>query len=220
MTEKSITNKEYNLAGGHVRFRFVEGEKNGEEVLVTRDTFFIGRNLNNNLVLDDRSVSRKHAVLNFVYGEYSLSDLNSFKGVEVNGKEVKEAVLHSGDRVRIGATVLEFLEADSASPPAKRRKKWIWPVIFIAIAAVAAVAVFFAIQSFNKGKISKELMREIVYQYSLGIKAYNVNKDIESAKKYWQEVVSMDPAGITIHGRNARILLSNLPGNLNNEPNR
>ncbi|MBI2341549.1 MAG: FHA domain-containing protein [Deltaproteobacteria bacterium] len=212
MTEKSITNKEYNLAGGHVRFRFVEGEKVGREVLVTRDTFFIGRNLNNNLVLDDRSVSRKHAVLNFVNGEYTLSDLNSFKGVEVNGKEVKEAVLHSGDRVRIGATVLEFLEADSASPPAKRRKKWIWPVIFI--------AVFFAIQSFNKGKISKELMREIVYQYSLGIKAYNVNKDIESAKKYWQEVVFMDPAGITIQGRNAKILLENMPSNGQGAPNR
>jgi pSer/pThr/pTyr-binding forkhead associated (FHA) protein len=212
MTEKSITNKEYNLAGGHVRFRFVEGEKIGEEVLVTRDTFFIGRNLNNNLVLEDRSVSRKHAVLNFVNGEYTLSDLNSFKGIEVNGKEAKETVLHSGDRVRIGATVLEFLEADTASPQIARRKKWAWPVIFIAVTAAAMAVVFVAIRDYNREKIPKDLMREIVYHYSLGVKAYNVGKDTESAKTYWQKVISMDPAGITIQGRNAKILLDNMPG--------
>ncbi len=89
-TEKSITEKNEELIDRNARFRFLIGRKAGKEVPIKREAFFIGRGPNNNLILEDRSVSRKHAVLNYMDGRFILSDLKSTKGVIVNGQKAGE----------------------------------------------------------------------------------------------------------------------------------
>ena len=107
-TDKSITARDFDSAKIKARLCFLNGRNAGDEVKITKDTFFIGRSQTNNLILEDRSVSRKHAVLNFLDGEFVLSDLNSYKGIELNGEKVKEVVLRDGDKIRFGVWPSNF----------------------------------------------------------------------------------------------------------------
>ena len=61
----------------------------------------IGRSEQNDLRLDDASVSRYHAFLRRVDGRYLLSDVGSQNGTFVNGRRVHApSALQSGDRIR------------------------------------------------------------------------------------------------------------------------
>lgn len=205
-TDKSITAKVGAVPDKQFRFKFLNGSTKGQEALVSRDVFFIGRSGNNNLVLDDRSVSRKQAVLNFVDDKFILSDLNSFKGTVVNGKKVHEIELKNGDRVKMGGILLEFLEGEREI--FVRRKRGVkWFFLFLLIVAVAVGTYLF---TRPKTGIDAELMRQIEFNYSQGIRAYNVDKDVETATKYWQMVIELDKKNETIQSRKARLLLNEL----------
>ena len=65
----------------------------------------IGRSPDNDLVLDDRRVSRHHARLQARRGMLVLTDLDSANGSRVNGVAVSEVALGAGDRIEIGTTV-------------------------------------------------------------------------------------------------------------------
>ena len=68
---------------------------------------FIGRTPDNALVLDDGSVSRRHASLLHGAEGWLLKDLGSTNGTFVNGVRVREALLRDGDRVRVGGVILQ-----------------------------------------------------------------------------------------------------------------
>lgn len=77
------------------------------------------------VVIDtDRRVSRRHARIEWdaVGGHYLVYDLQSTNGVYVNGKRVDNKILASGDRIRLGETVLLFetQAVPSASPVSRR----------------------------------------------------------------------------------------------------
>src|SRR3981081_976220 len=79
----------------------------------------IGRGEQNDLRLNDGSVSRYHAFLRRVDGRYLLSDVGSQNGTFVNDRRVHgPSALDSGDRIRAGTTELTFhldVPADLAS---------------------------------------------------------------------------------------------------------
>lgn len=62
----------------------------------------IGRQADNDIVLDDRRVSRHHAEVIDRGGRWMVRDRGSTNGTSVNGKVVKEAVLKPGDRISFG----------------------------------------------------------------------------------------------------------------------
>ena len=65
-----------------------------------------------NILLDDVSVSRHHALITrTASGRITLRDLNSLNGTYVNGARVEETTLHSGDEVQIGKYKLVFWAA-------------------------------------------------------------------------------------------------------------
>jgi len=67
----------------------------------------IGRALDNDVIVEDRRVSRHHAQLRRRYGRYVLYDLGSSGGTQINGYPVEECVLHSGDVISFaGAQVI------------------------------------------------------------------------------------------------------------------
>lgn len=207
-SEKSTTEKS-EVKLNKVRFVFIGGDRNGEEVAIRRETFFIGRSASNNLVLDDRSISRKHAVLNFLEGKFILSDLNSFKGTYVNSQKISETELKNWDRVRFGNFVLEFQTGS------KRRKKvkkihLIWPLMFV-LGVLISLAVFFFKPTITP--IDKELLREVEYNYSEGVKAYNVDKNATAAGEYWKKVLQLDPKGETDEAKKVKVLLKTLSSN-------
>lgn len=74
----------------------------------------IGRAKSSNLVLDDDSVSRLHAVVHAMPdGQWQIVDRGSTNGLKINGKPAKEAVLHARDEIIIGDFKLRF--EDSAA---------------------------------------------------------------------------------------------------------
>jgi Protein of unknown function (DUF3662)/Inner membrane component of T3SS, cytoplasmic domain len=77
----------------------------GRRVVLDGSAVTIGRAPDNDLVLDDRRVSRHHAQLQARRGMLVLTDLNSANGSRVNGVAISEVALGAGDRIEIGTTI-------------------------------------------------------------------------------------------------------------------
>lgn len=78
---------------------------------ITGSPWIIGRSKENDLTLNDNSVSRRHAELRCKSdGSFTITDLNSLNGLYVNNAKVLTAVLHDGDRVDIGDIRLQFVQ--------------------------------------------------------------------------------------------------------------
>lgn len=76
----------------------------------------IGRARECDVVLDGDGVSRRHASIARVGGEWVLTDLGSSNGSFVNGARIGRAVLAAGDRVRFGAVALRCaIEGEAAA---------------------------------------------------------------------------------------------------------
>lgn len=203
--EKSITDM-------GAKFVFVGGIRAGNSVSINKESYFIGRSKNNNLVLEDRSVSRKHAVINYLDGLLVISDLNSFKGVYINSQRVQEASLGDGDRIKIGDILMEF-QCAFMEGRGHRRKKKRSPFIFIVLGLILTILAGFFIFKVASNGAKKKLASEVEYNYSQGIKAYNVDKDTEAAMRFWQKVIELDPNSTMEASRKARSLLNNLKSN-------
>jgi len=88
------------------------GQTAGTRVELTNEITSVGRHEDSDLLLDDVSVSRHHAVFTrTASGRITLRDLNSLNGTYVNGSRVEETTLHSADEVQIGKFKLVFWEA-------------------------------------------------------------------------------------------------------------
>jgi TPR repeat protein/pSer/pThr/pTyr-binding forkhead associated (FHA) protein len=68
----------------------------------------IGRMAENNIVLDDPTVSRQHAEITGEDKSYHLRDLNSADGTTVNGQPITEVDLKDGDTLRFAAVESTF----------------------------------------------------------------------------------------------------------------
>jgi pSer/pThr/pTyr-binding forkhead associated (FHA) protein len=77
-----------------------DGSKVSHEL--TGETITIGRLDDNNIQIDDISVSSHHAQLTLSGGDYHLNDLNSTNGTRVNGHTISEKQLHDGYKIRFG----------------------------------------------------------------------------------------------------------------------
>lgn len=69
----------------------------------------VGRGADNDLVLADPSVSRKHAQVDL--RAMRIDDLGSRNGTYLNGTRVQSASITVGDEVRVGATSLRIVNA-------------------------------------------------------------------------------------------------------------
>jgi uncharacterized RDD family membrane protein YckC len=74
------------------------------------DEVTIGRAETCNMVLDDKVVSRRHALVRAVEGGYLLVDNGSANGTLVNGLKVTEHRLKDGDEIRLGSSTLRFVD--------------------------------------------------------------------------------------------------------------
>ncbi|PCK08249.1 MAG: hypothetical protein COA42_10285, partial [Alteromonadaceae bacterium] len=69
----------------------------------------IGRNANNDLHLDEVSVSAMHAELSYENGEWQLRDMGSINGTYVNGKRINApTTIKSGYEIRIANVCLIY----------------------------------------------------------------------------------------------------------------
>jgi pSer/pThr/pTyr-binding forkhead associated (FHA) protein len=74
----------------------------------TQPEFTIGRDLANELCVDDKTVSSRHARLSFRQGQWWVEDLRSTNGTYINSEPVTTPlVLASGDLLRCGQVTLQ-----------------------------------------------------------------------------------------------------------------
>jgi two-component system NtrC family sensor kinase len=81
----------------------------------------IGREAGNAIQLDDHEVSRRHAEIRRVGEALVLADLGSSNGTFVNDDRADRADLASGDRIRVGRTVLVYAADQEATERALRQ---------------------------------------------------------------------------------------------------
>ncbi len=93
-------------------------EKNGAvkvHALNPGETISIGRDGNNNIVIDDPSVSRSHCLLYIGISSVEIEDLDSTNGVHVQGDRILARIqLNPSDELTIGNIVC-FLHATDHS---------------------------------------------------------------------------------------------------------
>lgn len=78
---------------------------------ITRTICRIGRSKDNELHLDDTSISRRHAEIHRNSdGTFEIMDMNSTNGVYINNEKIGKAELHEGDVLEIGDYFLHFTQ--------------------------------------------------------------------------------------------------------------
>jgi tetratricopeptide (TPR) repeat protein len=78
----------------------------------------IGRGTDQDVVLSDIAVSRRHVTVLSESGRFRIKDLGSGNGTLVNGQRVETKILVDGDHIEIGQTVMRFEHAASRSAAA------------------------------------------------------------------------------------------------------
>ena len=82
---------------------------NGTQIIpLDRSVINLGRRPDNHLVIDDGRVSRTHAQIRLVRGQYVVFDLDSRGGTFVNGSRVFQQVLHPGDVISLAGVPIVF----------------------------------------------------------------------------------------------------------------
>ena len=80
------------------------------------DRIRIGRESDNDLVLESDSCSRYHAEILLGRGLYKIVDLNSTNGISVNSQQVQEQLIGNGDSVEIGVYTLDLSIPQEETP--------------------------------------------------------------------------------------------------------
>jgi HD-GYP domain-containing protein (c-di-GMP phosphodiesterase class II) len=97
-----------------MRFEFLvrTGREAGRTIaLATGQLLTVGRLKSCDVHLDDESVSRRHCTIEARETACTVTDLGSANGTFVNDQLVKKADISAGDRLRVGATMLECIAA-------------------------------------------------------------------------------------------------------------
>ena len=98
----------FDLATARV-LTFRGGAQDGTDVELTETVTRIGRGLQADLVLENPTVSRRHAIVVVRDGEAYLHDDNSLNGTWRNDERVGDGVaLRDGDLLHFGAVTLRY----------------------------------------------------------------------------------------------------------------
>jgi diguanylate cyclase (GGDEF)-like protein len=85
------------------------GPNMGRQYTLQSKNASIGRDPSNDIVVDNDSVSRRHAKLTFEAGQRLITDLQSTNGSYVNNKPILTHFLQNGDQVKIGDTIFKYI---------------------------------------------------------------------------------------------------------------
>jgi pSer/pThr/pTyr-binding forkhead associated (FHA) protein len=103
------------LASGVASLVVRSGSQAGSVFPLHAEVTRLGRHPDSEIMLDDITVSRRHADIVRQGDQYSVRDAGSLNGTYVNLERVDDAVLHQGDEVQIGKFRLVFFATGTAS---------------------------------------------------------------------------------------------------------
>jgi pSer/pThr/pTyr-binding forkhead associated (FHA) protein len=102
--------------GEIIHLRILQGPSFGQEHSVPPEGLTFGRSGSSDVVILDDKLSRKHCRFLYRAGNLAVEDLDSSNGTRVNGVEVRESQLKTGDAIAIGDTVINVIHASLRAP--------------------------------------------------------------------------------------------------------
>lgn len=104
--DRPLTKEDLNtimrLADGTALLIATRGAVSGSRYLLDEDEITVGRDPSSDILLDDSTVSRTHAVFRRINGNYSVIDAGSLNGTYVNRQRVDSQELKNGDEIILG----------------------------------------------------------------------------------------------------------------------
>lgn len=104
--DRPLTKEDLNtimrLADGTALLISTGGAVSGSRYLLDEDEITVGRDPSSDILLDDSTVSRTHAVFRRINGNYSVIDAGSLNGTYVNRQRVDSQELKNGDEIILG----------------------------------------------------------------------------------------------------------------------
>ncbi len=85
------------------------GVQKNQRFIISGNNVSLGRSDDSNIVLDDVTVSQKHAKITKENNAWYINDENSLNGIYVNFIRVDKAILTAGDDIQIGKYRFTFL---------------------------------------------------------------------------------------------------------------
>lgn len=92
------------------------GAQAGATFALTGSITRMGRHPDSEIILDDITVSRRHADIIRDGDVYQVRDAGSLNGTYVNAERVDDAVLRQGDELQVGKFRLVFFELGAVEP--------------------------------------------------------------------------------------------------------
>ncbi len=104
--------------GGSFRLIVRRGPQPNQIYELNKETITLGRDVTNDIVINDPEVSRHHCRLTRQETAYQMDDLGSTNGTFVNGQRLSAPrTLSNGDMIGLGETVTLAYESSAASQP-------------------------------------------------------------------------------------------------------
>ncbi len=97
------------------KITIIGGDLDGTEFNLKGGDNRIGRVSDNDIVLRDRSISRRHAMIKGKDGQFTIEDLGSHNGIEVNGTKVQQCPLMHGLQFKLGDFQVVFLDGSTSN---------------------------------------------------------------------------------------------------------
>ena len=103
------------LPHGSAMLIVLSGPSRGACFLINSDVTTIGRSTDNDIFLDDVTVSRRHAEIKRTPAGFEVRDLGSMNGTFVGGHSVISQLLQDGEEIQIGKFRLTYFSGSNGS---------------------------------------------------------------------------------------------------------
>lgn len=84
------------------------------EYPISQETTSLGRGHGNDIQINDKTISGRHALITTIGGETFVEDLGSTNGTLVDGKHISKILLMHGDIIQTGAHQLTYFSEEKA----------------------------------------------------------------------------------------------------------
>ncbi len=95
----------------------------GDKVVpLTKSVINIGRKTSNQIIINDMRISRTHAQIRRIQGEFVIFDVGSTGGTFVNSARIEQHTLRSGDVISLAGYPMIYTEDECAQDETRREK--------------------------------------------------------------------------------------------------
>lgn len=194
------------------RLTITDGKDQGKSIEITRDEIFVGRGLDNDFVITDPSVSRKHFKVEREDDHFCVSDLGSGNGTRVNGSKITKSDLYHNDVIVAGARHIRFeiINEDMKEKWSRKEEQHYeeeivykkkgasplaWVAIFLVLIGAGAFLYFYMFQpeTLQPGRTVAEGPWRLAIEDVDALDDLIENKELETAEKQIKEFLKKAP---------------------------